>query len=1019
MKSDSGVRLSLLVLACVLILFLLAGNGWAFAQAKPQSNVPPEIVDDRLVYGDSTGNTQIWVERSSLNVVELAARSGSLQIGKTELQGVPYLTFSEVGLGKGDKIGLPDLPVLRRDVEIPFGAQVSLELVSSTYTEVKLVDLGLPAEILPLQPSQPKCGDPVAPCQPDAKVYQQDAFFPALPLALGNEYVVRGHRAQTVELWPVAYNPVQGTVRLYSELRFQIRLQGAQAMRTLSESARLASPAFEDTLSNRLLNYNLGQGARAVQEMAPVNYLIITADAYYEGLADFVVMKEAQGFSVTVAKTSVIGSTTSEIKNYITSQYNGATPPSYVLLVGDHNDGTDSIPAWAFPGYGSYYTDLYYVTMDGSSDYVPDIYRGRFPVRDTSQLANMVQNNLWYANDVSGTEAWVKKAAYLATDDGPHYSFVEGTHNYCVSTYTQPKGYTGIFPANPQPGGDKLYAITYLASTTQVVSALNDGRVMAVYSGHGSQTYWAGPSVSQTNVRNLTGNPIPYVVGHACVTADYNTAEAFSDTWVIQNGKGALVYVGASNNSYWDEDDKLQRVMFDTFYDPAPGDPSIAQMLYTGLGAVQSTYPSSAKYYWEEYNLFGDPSLVIVTGPRDPDFTLTADPGQAAICATGSATSTISVGSLLGFATPVDLSLAGAPAGVSSGFDPATVLPASYSILTLTHDGTAAAGVYSLTVSGSTATLTHTTQVDLGIFTGGPGAPALQTPVNGAIDQSDLPTLTWQSAQQAATHTLQVATDAGFENLVVNKTGITGTSYTLATALNTGTKYYWRVVAHNVCGSGTPSEVFDFTTTVLPGDCSPEFVTQTLHFTDLENGLNGWTDASTGSYHWATSTVMAKSPTHSVLGEDVTAISDQRLVSPALLLFSGDTQPVTFSFWQWHAFEGSLTSCIDGGILELSADGGLGWSQVSAMPGTYDYNGTISSYYDNPLAGKSAWCYVSSGWQRTVVDLSAYAGQTVQLRFRLGTDSSISSTGWYVDDLRVQTCVPKHEFMLRFPLVFR
>ncbi len=45
-------------------------------------------------------------------------------------------------------------------------------------------------------------------------------------------------------------------------------------------------------------------------------------------------------------------------------------------------------------------------------------------------------------------------------------------------------------------------------------------------------------------------------------------------------------------------------------------------------------------------------------------------------------------------------------------------------------------------------------------------------------------------------------------------------------------------------------------------------------------------------------------------------------------------------------------------------------------------------------------------WKKAVVDVDAYAGQTAQFRFRLGSDSSVSREGWYVDDVVVQSCVP-------------
>lgn len=945
------------------------------------------------------------VTAASPGAIDLLALTPGAFAEPVTLAGVEYSRLVGEGYGHGSLIGAPDLPVLRRDVEIPFGARASIEIIAAEYRDVSLASLGLTA-ILPLQPPRSKCA-PAESAAPDAALYGTDAFYPAEPVALGGEYEVRGHRALTVEVNPVAYNPATGALRLYSRLEFRIRLAGSDMARTERLAQRFASPVFDAQLARQLLNYNQGRAAASTVN-APVGYLIVSADAYVSGLANFVTLKQSQGFTVTLASTtSICGAstcTTTQIKTYIQNAYNTWNPaPSYVLLVGDHNDGADSIPAWAFPGYSGFYTDLYYVTMGDSSDYVPDIYRGRFPVRDTTQLANMVANNQTYAG-FSGTEPWVKKAAFLATGNDGDWSLVEGTHNYCINTYTLPLGYTGIFPANPQAGGDKLYAHTYSATGANVVSSVNDWRAMVIYSGHGSTTSWANPPFTQTNVRNITdGRLSPYVVGHACVTADYNTAEAFSDTWVIQPNRGALVYVGASNNSYWDEDDKLQRVMFDTLYDAAPGDPNISQMLYAGLAAVQATYPLNSKYYWEEYNLFGDPSLGILLGPRQADFSLEVNPTQLAICAAASANATVTLGSINGFASPVTLSLGGAPAGVSGGFSPTPATPPTTSTLTVTNDGTATAGNYPLTVQGVSGALTHTADLGLTVFSAVPAAPVLISPAHGASLVPVLATFTWQAAAQATSYTLQVATDAAFSNLVVNQGGISGTSYTLTSPLESDTTFHWRVMATNLCGDGAFSTANRFTTVPLPGDCPSGSLVTIVHETDFESGASGWTDDSSDSFHWGLSTVRAHSVTTAWLAVDAAVISDQRLVSPAITL-PADQTTLTLAFWNWHAFEGSAGMCTDGGALQISTDGGTSWTWLpNSVMLTQPYDGVIRTGVYNPLGGKAAWCG-SRGWTKAVVDLSAYQGQTVQFRFRLGTSDAGGAEGWYIDDVRVQGC---------------
>jgi hypothetical protein len=67
------------------------------------------------------------------------------------------------------------------------------------------------------------------------------------------------------------------------------------------------------------------------------------------------------------------------------------------------------------------------------------------------------------------------------------------------------------------------------------------------------------------------------------------------------------------------------------------------------------------------------------------------------------------------------------------------------------------------------------------------------------------------------------------------------------------------------------------------------------------------------------------------------------------------------------------------------------------------YSGAVSAGFSNPLAGLQAWCGASAHFQ-TIADVSAYAGQTAQFRFRIGSDTSVSDTGWDVDDVTVQSC---------------
>jgi hypothetical protein len=134
-------------------------------------------------------------------------------------------------------------------------------------------------------------------------------------------------------------------------------------------------------------------------------------------------------------------------------------------------------------------------------------------------------------------------------------------------------------------------------------------------------------------------------------------------------------------------------------------------------------------------------------------------------------------------------------------------------------------------------------------------------------------------------------------------------------------------------------------------------------------------------------------------------VTDQRLVSPAVALPTGQN-PVVLKFQHVPNLETATTGCFDAGILEVSADGGGSWTQVpSANLLVGDYTGSISSSWGNPLGGLQGWCGPNTTtYQPVVADVSGYTGQTVQFRWRIGTDSSVSRPGWDVDNVSVQSC---------------
>ncbi len=91
-----------------------------------------------------------------------------------------------------------------------------------------------------------------------------------------------------------------------------------------------------------------------------------------------------------------------------------------------------------------------------------------------------------------------------------------------------------------------------------------------------------------------------------------------------------------------------------------------------------------------------------------------------------------------------------------------------------------------------------------------PDDPTLVSPNNGATNVSINTSLSWNSAARAVSYSLQVSTNSSFSSLVVNQSGISGTSYSVN--LNYNTTYYWRVNATNSSGTSLWCSPFIFTT---------------------------------------------------------------------------------------------------------------------------------------------------------------------------------------------------------------
>lgn len=382
---------------------------------------------------------------------------------------------------------------------------------------------------------------------------------------------------------------------------------------------------------------------------------------------------------------------------------------------------------------------------------------------------------------------------------------------------------------------------------------------------------------------------------------------------------------------------------------------------------------------------------------------ISATPLTQDVCAGGTVDYTVDLGALFD-SPPVTMSSSGEPAASTTTFstNPVPTVPA---VVTMTVDTTGAspAGNYPITITGTDSITSASFGVNLTVFNGNPGAPTLTAPGDGTVGTEYQPSFAWNAVADATGYTIDIATDAGFAN-IIESDSVSGTTYDMVGVLDPGTTYYWRVAADNLCGS-MASSAYSFTT--VADSCDAGLFTRTSYLETFEAGEGGWTHSATVSDTWTLSNANPGpgSGGFAFYAQDLGAPEDQALVSPPIDLPTGDTN-LSLQFNNEQIFEDPAGSggCWDGGHLEITTNAGGTWTPLDAELMSDPYDGIGNN---GPPTGLNMWCSQTNGnqpWMKSVVNLDAYAGETVQFRYRMLSDAAAGAEGWYLDDVRVQSC---------------
>ncbi len=556
-------------------------------------------------------------ERASRHASVVSYRTEAPQFRRITDPSGKYIRLLLPGHHYTSETGQPELPVYSQLTEVPEGMEVRVSLSGISSRRIRFSDQGaVGAEIFPAQPAKTKNeaqDEKVA--FKDRKVYGTRGIIGHDTVVITYEGIYRGRKLANIAVHPAFYDPKGGYVDLITSMVMDIKYEpsltkGEDEGSVKSEKGGYASDAYVPGYTDK-----------------PVQMIIVTDSIFRKHLTPLVWWKMLKGLPVTVIykRSGPADTVYQDLKKRITEVYANSlvagNPVQYLLIAGDPSiiptaRGTSNV------------SDLYYGEFDGDGDYFPELFIGRLPVSDTTQLKGMVKKIIDYEtwNYDTTNDFW--SGALATAGNAPGFELymngqVQYIYNNYLATDTSLNAVRWLYP-QAQEKDDSLKLL------------INKGLGILNYTGHGEAAGFSDPQLRALLVSELTNqNEYPLVIANACRTAQISVFPCLGTSMVNAVGKGAIGYIGCTNDSYWVDDffwavgpgtpaldvtyGATGRGAFDRLFhthDEPPGEwyHTMGQINFSGNLSVSASTSPRKKYYWETYILLGDPSLSPVIG---------------------------------------------------------------------------------------------------------------------------------------------------------------------------------------------------------------------------------------------------------------------------------------------------------------------------------------------------------------------------------------------------------------------
>jgi hypothetical protein len=500
--------------------------------------------------------------------------------------------------------GFPQLPTDRRSIIIPDLAATTFTILGATYETV---------ESLPVMPSK---GHFTRNIDPDSvsfefdEFYQSNSWYPSENILLDVPYIVRDLRGQTIQFNPMQYNPAEGKLRICRRIVVEVLNDpNGQAVNPFIRNHPLVNVnrEFDGVYRSLFLNYGIGEyDYTPIEETGRL--LIIYPTVFASNITPFYDWKVQRGLTTLLAEyPTETGTGAAAIKTYIQNLYDSPEGLTFIILIGE----ASQIPT-LYGQYESAPSDPCFVKLAGNDAY-PDAFISRISPTSATNLDYVLWKLIKYEKfpDVGPEAAWYLKGTGVASNEGspPDWERAEWLRDMLINNMY----FTEV---------DQIYDPG--ATASQVTNALNDGRSVLNYIGHGSGTSWGTTGFSNTHIYQLSNEyKNPFIIDVACDNGDFTMNECMEEAWVragdMSNPKGAIAAYGASSLASWVPPCDMQNHAI--FLLTTSQKQTVGGVCFNGLMYAMDLWGGSsgeALKLMEQYNIMGDCTTLMTFG-MEPD----------------------------------------------------------------------------------------------------------------------------------------------------------------------------------------------------------------------------------------------------------------------------------------------------------------------------------------------------------------------------------------------------------------